>query len=127
MSDNIITIEGHKAFIKFDPDIQMFRGEFCSLAHGGADFYADSVEGLYKEGAISLKVYLDMCREKGLETEKQYSGRLNLRLDSATHGAVERAARAAHESANSWIKNLIQKALAAANDDFSSAPSARAK
>ncbi len=59
----MMMIEGHKAIIKYDPDIDMFRGEFIGLS-GGTDFYAPDVEGLKKEGALSLKVYLDVCREK---------------------------------------------------------------
>jgi len=35
---NIIEIEGEKAAVSFDPDIQMLRGEFIGL-NGGADFY----------------------------------------------------------------------------------------
>ena len=36
---NTMTISGYQAVIAFDPDIQMFRGEFAGL-NGGADFYA---------------------------------------------------------------------------------------
>ena len=39
-------------------------GEFIGL-HGGADFYAKDIDGLRREGETSLRVYLDMCREKG--------------------------------------------------------------
>ena len=38
----------------------MFRGEFTGL-NGGADFYADSVEALRKEGQISLNIFLEEC------------------------------------------------------------------
>ncbi len=38
-------INGYKAVIQFDPDIDMFRGEFVGL-NGGADFYAHDVAGL---------------------------------------------------------------------------------
>ncbi|MER3633117.1 MAG: toxin-antitoxin system HicB family antitoxin, partial [Blastocatellia bacterium] len=37
----------YDAVISFDPEIQMFRGEFSGL-NGGADFYADSIENLRK-------------------------------------------------------------------------------
>ena len=39
---NIIEIEGHKALVSFDPEIEMLRGEFLGLA-GGADFYTKDV------------------------------------------------------------------------------------
>lgn len=53
---NTMIIGGQQAVISYDPDIEMFRGEFVGL-DGGADFYSDSVEGLRREGEISLKVH----------------------------------------------------------------------
>jgi len=57
---NIIEIEGYKAVITFDPDLEMFRGEFVGL-NGGADFYAKNTESLKKEAEISLTVFLGEC------------------------------------------------------------------
>lgn len=60
-----MTIGGYQAIIQFDPDIGMFRGEFLGL-NGGADFYSDSEAGLAAEGEASLRVFLEMCAEKGI-------------------------------------------------------------
>jgi predicted HicB family RNase H-like nuclease len=57
---NQMTIDGVKAVITYDSEIEMFRGEFLGL-NGGADFYAQDAEGLRREGAISLQVFLDAC------------------------------------------------------------------
>ena len=66
---NLMTIQGYKAVVAYDPDIDMFRGEFVEL-RGGADFYATDVAGLRREGEISLKVFLEMCGEKDIEPRK---------------------------------------------------------
>ena len=58
---NTMEIDGYTAIIQFDPDIDMFRGEFVGLKGGGADFHASDVAGLRKEGAVSLKVFFEMC------------------------------------------------------------------
>lgn len=108
--NNIIDINGYKAVVSFDPEINMFRGEFVSLS-GGADFYSDTVSGLHEEARRSLHIYLEMCKEKGIKPQKAFSGRLNIRLDPATHKAAAIAARAAHESLNEWAGKLIQKAV----------------
>lgn len=73
---NIMEINGYRAIIQFDPETDMFRGEFIGL-NGGADFYAKDVDGLRKEGEISLQVFLDMCREDGVEPRKEFSGKYN--------------------------------------------------
>ncbi len=45
---NIMTIESFKAIITYDPEIDMFRGEFVGI-NGGADFYAKDLKGLRRE------------------------------------------------------------------------------
>ncbi len=64
-----MTINGYQAVIAFDSDVQMFRGEFAGL-NGGADFYAKDVDGLRREGAISLRVFLETCAEDGVDPGK---------------------------------------------------------
>ena len=63
---NTMEIEGYRAVIRFDPDIETFRGEFVGL-NGGADFYVRDIAGFRREGAASLKAFLDPCREDGVE------------------------------------------------------------
>ena len=106
---NILEIDDHKAVITFDPEIDMFRGEFLSL-NGGADFYADNVEDLKKEGRTSLKVYLEMCKEKGIEPFKNFSGKFNIRIPSDLHEAAVLAASSENKSLNEWVKEKIEEA-----------------
>jgi hypothetical protein len=63
---NIMTINGVKAIIQYDPDVEMYRGEFTGL-NGCADFYGKNVESLKREGEISLKVFLDICQQDGVD------------------------------------------------------------
>ena len=67
-------IGGYRAIIQFDADIEMFRGEFVGL-NGGADFYARDVSSLRREGAASLRVFLEMCEEDGVEPGAGTRGR----------------------------------------------------
>lgn len=56
----VMKIDGHKATIVFDPEINMFRGEFIDLGNGGsADFYSKDLDRLEDEGKISLEVYFN--------------------------------------------------------------------
>ena len=70
---NTMEIEGYRAVIRYDPEIEMFRGEFLGL-NGGADFYACDIEGLRKEGSLSLKVFLEMCGKKESNPRKRTPG-----------------------------------------------------
>ncbi|MBI2381487.1 MAG: type II toxin-antitoxin system HicB family antitoxin [Gammaproteobacteria bacterium] len=106
---NVLTIGGYQAVIAFDPEIEMFRGEFVGL-NGGADFYAADVASLRREGEISLKVFLDTCTEKGIEPRKHFSGKFVLRLNREDHEAAAIAAQAAGMSLNQWAAEVIHQA-----------------
>jgi len=105
---NVMMIEGQRAVIDYDPDIEMFRGEFVGL-NGGADFYAQNIAGLKQEGKASLKVFLQMCAEEGIEPLKQHSGKFVLRLDPNIHQAATAASKAAGLSLNQWVAKLIEE------------------
>jgi predicted HicB family RNase H-like nuclease len=106
---NVIEIEGHKAVVAFDPEVGMFRAEFLGL-NGGADFYADSVEGLEVEGRKSLAVFLEICREKNVEPFRTFSGKFNVRLDPKLHEAAVTAAAASNKSLNEWVAEAVERA-----------------
>lgn len=108
---NIMEIDGYTAIVQYDPDIEMFRGEFRGL-NGGADFYADSVGKLLKEGAISLKVFLDMCEESGIEPRREYSGKFNLRVEPSLHASAATEAAAEGKSLNQYVSELLEAKLA---------------
>lgn len=104
---NTMNIDGQQAVIVFDPELDMFRGEFIGL-NGGADFYSCDVKGLHREGAISLRVFLETCAEKGIEPRKNFSGKFVLRVDPEIHQAAALAAAAHGQSLNQWIAEAIK-------------------
>jgi predicted HicB family RNase H-like nuclease len=107
---NVMEIEGFHAVISFDPEINLFRGEFIDL-NGGADFYAADVEALRREGRASLNVFLDMCREDGVEPRRHFSGKFNLRLPPKLHRDLAAAASAEGTSLNAWASDQLRRAV----------------
>lgn len=107
---NMIEINGYRAVIQYDPEIDMFRGEFVGL-NGGADFYAKDIDNLRKEGEISLKVFLEMCQEDGVEPRKEYSGKFNLRVSPQLHAAVAVRAAADGKSLNQWVADVLDESV----------------
>lgn len=107
---NIMEINGYRAVIQYDPEIDLFRGEFIGL-NGGADFYAKDIDNLRKEGEISLKVFLEMCREDGIEPRKEYSGKFNLRVSPQMHTEIVTRAMAEGKSLNQWVIDVLDESL----------------
>lgn len=106
---NTMTINGYQAVIAFDPEIQMFRGEFLGL-NGGADFYAKDVDGLRHEGEISLRVFLQACAEDDVDPHRRFSGKFLLRIDPQLHEAAAISAAASGQSLNQWAAEAIRQA-----------------
>ena len=104
-------IDGYRAIIQFDPDIEMFRGEFVGL-NGGADFYARDIAGLRREGSVSLKVFLEMCQDDGVEPRRQFSGKFNVRIPPELHAAISAAAAADGKSLNQWVTEELRERVA---------------
>ena len=108
---NTMELNGFQAIIKYDPEIEMFRGEFLGL-NGGADFYANDIEGLKQEGVISLKVFLEACKARGIEPKKAYSGKFNVRIDPALHSDIATKAYSEGKSLNQWVAETLHQAAA---------------
>ncbi|WP_432415205.1 type II toxin-antitoxin system HicB family antitoxin [Chromohalobacter israelensis] len=110
--NNVMIINGYRAVIQYDPEIEMFRGEFTGL-NGGADFYADSVSALRQEGETSLRIFLETCREKGIEPTKTYSGKFQVRVPESVHKQAADAAKARGVSLNQLIATALEHELSA--------------
>lgn len=109
--NNILELNGYKALISFDPEANLFRGEFLDL-NGGADFYATDVTSLRREAATSLRIFLEECAKRGIEPKKSFSGRFVLRVSPETHHAAVVAAQSAGMSLNQWANKVISEAVA---------------
>ncbi|HRQ38282.1 MAG TPA: type II toxin-antitoxin system HicB family antitoxin [Chloroflexota bacterium] len=107
---NIMEIDGYRAVVQYDPDIDMFRGEFIGL-NGGADFYAKDIDSLRREGETSLKVFLEMCQEDGVEPRKEYSGKFNLRVSPQLHAEIATRALAEGKSLNQWVADILDESV----------------
>jgi len=107
---NMMEVGGYKAKIEYDPELDQFRGEILGL-NGGADFYGKSPASLRKEFKNSLKVYLQVCEEKGIVPTKEYSGKFNLRIPPGLHSEIAARARAAGKSINQWVSEILKRSI----------------
>ena len=107
---NIMTLDNYCARIEYDPELDQFRGEILGL-NGGADFYGKNPEELRREFKRSLKVYLDVCKEKGIPPFKNYSGKFNLRVSKELHSKIAMEAAAEGKSLNQWVIDTLVSSI----------------
>jgi predicted HicB family RNase H-like nuclease len=108
---NLMTVDGYHARIEYDDDLDRFRGEILGL-NGGADFYGKNPKELRSEFKKSLAVFLEVCREKGIEPRRHYSGKFNLRISPELHERLAIAAQAEGKSINSLAQEALQERVA---------------
>lgn len=110
--NNIMTIDGHPASVIYEAEIKSFRGNFLDVT-GYCDFVSNSIEGLEKEGKISLAEYIETCQEEGIQPFREedklksftlrYPGWLEARLTAATSSHAV--------SKNQFIVQLLEREL----------------
>ena len=109
---NVMTLNGYHAKIEYDEDLDLFRGEILGLS-GGADFYGKNPKELRAEFRKSLQVFLEVCKEKGLEPRRNFSGKFNLRIPAELHERLAIAAQAQGKSINTLAQEALQRSVAA--------------
>ena len=109
---NIMTVDGFHAKIEYDEDLDLFRGDILGL-NGGADFYGKNPKELRAEFKKSLEVFLEVCREKGIEPRRNFSGKFNLRIPTELHEKLAIVAQAEGKSINTLAQEALLQRVAA--------------
>jgi len=109
---NMMSLDGYDAKIEYDGDLDLFRGEILGLS-GGADFYGKNPKELRAEFKKSLQVFLEVCREKGIEPRRNYSGKFNLRIPPELHEKLAIVAQSEGKSINAVAQEALQQRVAA--------------
>jgi predicted HicB family RNase H-like nuclease len=108
---NLMTLNGYHAKIEYDDELDLFRGEILGL-NGGADFYGKSPKELRAEFKKSLAVFLEVCKEKGIEPRRHFSGKFNLRVPPELHEQLAIAAQAEGKSINTLAQEALRERVA---------------
>ena len=109
---NLMSLNEYSAKIEYDAELDLFRGEILGLT-GGADFYGKNPKELRAEFKKSLQVFLDVCREKGIEPRRNYSGKFNLRIPVELHEKLAIVAEAEGKSLNTLAQEALVQRVAA--------------
>jgi len=107
---NFMKLDGYHAKIEYVEETDQFRGEILGLA-GGADFYGSSPDQLRQEFKKSLDVFLEVCKEQGIEPRRQFSGKFNLRISPELHEKLSITAEAQGKSLNMLAQESLQRSV----------------
>ncbi|MGE0087694.1 MAG: type II toxin-antitoxin system HicB family antitoxin [Desulfococcaceae bacterium] len=91
----------------YDSDMKMFSGRVAN-AKGVGTFYGTSTGELEQAFQETVDYYLDLCKRKGVEPEKPFSGKLSLRIPMQLHQRLYQSAREEGKSVNRWVAEQLE-------------------
>ena len=102
--------KGYVAAVEYDDSEELLHGEVVNAGpYPVVTFEAADVEGLKREFRASIDDYLARCEEEGVEPQRPFSGKLNLRLGAELHRRVAVSAAQQKVSINTWIKSVLEE------------------
>ena len=105
-----MTYKGYIGKVEFDDENRVFSGTVINT-RTVITFHGTTVDELEKEFQASVDDYLEWCKEDGVEPEKPYSGRFNVRFDPELHKQAAVAAKTLGISLNSFIEKSTRDEL----------------
>jgi len=111
-----IEYKGYRGAIRYSAEERLLHGRILGI-EDVVSFEGDDVEKLEKAFHEAVDDYLALCEKLGRAPDREYSGRIPLRIDSALHRSVAIAADAEAKSVNSWIADALAAAATPRRSD----------
>lgn len=111
---NTLNYKGYTGSVEVSEPDNCLYGKVLDLPNDTLISYeGDTVADLRKDFQSAIDDYILYCQETGIPPHKSYSGALNVRLTPDLHGQIAMLAKRAGISINAFIKNALQKQVAA--------------
>ncbi|MDY6989821.1 MAG: type II toxin-antitoxin system HicB family antitoxin [Thermodesulfobacteriota bacterium] len=72
-------------------------------------FHGETIPEAIESFRAAIDAYLEDCDQRGIDPNKPYSGRFNLRLSPQLHSEIASAAKKAGKSLNQWVVDKIEE------------------
>jgi predicted HicB family RNase H-like nuclease len=103
--------KGYSALVEYDDDDGIFFGKIAGI-NDVVGFHADTVDALRAAFHEAVDDYLTACAKVGKEPDREYSGKVMLRLDPELHARIAKTAELAGLSINQWGERVFSQATA---------------
>ncbi|MFW5770853.1 MAG: type II toxin-antitoxin system HicB family antitoxin [Spirochaetota bacterium] len=98
--------KGYIGSVTFDYDAKIFHGEVINT-RDIITFQGKSVSEIEKAFKESINDYLEWCKKDGIQPEKPYSGKFNLRISPELHRKIAIAAQRNKLSLNKYVEKAL--------------------
>jgi predicted HicB family RNase H-like nuclease len=101
--------KGYRGAVRYSAEDRLLHGRILGI-DDVVNFEGADVGGLEKAFREAVDDYLALCKKLGRAPDREYSGRIPLRIDAALHRRVAIAADLEAKSVNSWIADALEAA-----------------
>ena len=106
----MMNYKGYVGSVEYDDENRVFTGTVINT-RTVITFHGSSVDELEREFRASVEDYLQWCREDGIEPEKPYSGKFNVRFSPELHRRAAIGAKRLGLSLNSFVERAVEDEL----------------
>ena len=106
----MLRYKGYTGLVEYDTDGKIFTGEVIGL-RSVITFQGRTPEELENSFRESIELFLEMCRDNGIEPKKPYSRRFNIRLTPELHRILVIKAAEERKSLNELVVETMQKSI----------------
>jgi predicted HicB family RNase H-like nuclease len=107
---NTLKYKKYTGSVHFSADDKVFHGRVIGIKDI-ISFEGTTVKKLEKDFKESVDFYLDLCKKRGKEPEKPFSGKFVVRLPSELHCDIALAAKKHKKSINMWVIDTFREAV----------------
>ncbi|MCL2070481.1 MAG: type II toxin-antitoxin system HicB family antitoxin [Treponema sp.] len=98
--------KGYIGMVEYDAEARIFHGDVINT-RDVITFQGTTVDEIEKAFQDSVNDYIAWCKEDGVEPEKPYSGKFNVRLSPELHRQIAILAKKRKVSLNSFVEKAI--------------------
>ena len=103
--------KGYLGTVEYDAQAKIFHGDIINT-RDVITFQGTTVKEIDQAFKESIDDYISWCKEEGVEPEKPYSGKFNIRLSPELHRQTAILAKQMHVSLNSFVEKAITDEIA---------------
>jgi predicted HicB family RNase H-like nuclease len=102
----MMNYKGYLGTVEYDDQAKIFHGDIINT-RDVITFQGTTVKEIERAFRDSIDDYIAWCKEDGVEPEKPYSGRFNVRLSPDLHRQIAVIAKKKRVSLNSFVEKAI--------------------
>jgi predicted HicB family RNase H-like nuclease len=106
--------KGYIGKVEYDDVNRIFSGSVVNIK-SVITFQGNTVDEIETEFRASVDDYLDWCLEDGVEPEKPFSGKFNVRFSPELHSQAVAGAKLLGISLNSFVEKSVRDELRVMN------------